>query len=118
MNVLKRRKISGVCRCNIGYIGEDCSYNTSYPPTDISFPFYGLCKLRTRACKATNVFGEFYSTFIWGKQRHFQVYEITFIQMENMQSKICAIKLNFGITSKRQQRLSQKFNDCFQQPKK
>lgn len=78
-NVLVCSKFSGVCRCNNGYIGEDCSYNTSYPPTEISFPFYGLCKLRTRACKATNVFGEFHSTFIWGKRRHFQVYQITWI---------------------------------------
>ncbi|XP_071151614.1 von Willebrand factor D and EGF domain-containing protein-like, partial [Mytilus edulis] len=62
----------GVCICDSGFVGEDCSYNTSSPPTGISLPFNGECKLTARSCEAMNVFGEFVSTSVWCKRRHFQ----------------------------------------------
>ncbi|VDI39774.1 Hypothetical predicted protein [Mytilus galloprovincialis] len=65
----------GVCICDSGYVGEDCSYNTSSPPTGISLPFNGECKLTARSCEAMNVFGEFVSTCVWCKRRHFQILE-------------------------------------------
>ncbi|XP_063440468.1 uncharacterized protein LOC134721412 [Mytilus trossulus] len=66
---------SGVCSCESGHVGEDCSYNTSSPPTGISLPFNGECKLTARLCEAINVFGEFVSSSVWCKRRHFQILE-------------------------------------------
>ncbi|XP_071174260.1 von Willebrand factor D and EGF domain-containing protein-like [Mytilus edulis] len=66
---------SGVCSCDNGHVGEDCSYNTSSPPSGISLPFDGECKLTIRACEAINVFGEFVTTTVWCKRRHFQILE-------------------------------------------
>ncbi|XP_052063299.1 von Willebrand factor D and EGF domain-containing protein-like [Mytilus californianus] len=66
---------SGVCICDNGHVGEDCSYNTSSPPTGISLPFNGACTLTTRSCKAMNIFGEFKTTSVWCKRRHFQILE-------------------------------------------
>ncbi|CAC5375040.1 TN [Mytilus coruscus] len=66
---------SGVCMCDNGHLGEDCSYTTSLPPTGISLPSDGECKLTTRPCKAMNIFGEFLTTSVWCKRRHFQILE-------------------------------------------
>ncbi|CAC5375044.1 unnamed protein product [Mytilus coruscus] len=66
---------SGVCICDNGHVGEDCSYNTSSPPTGISLPFNGACTLKTRSCKTMNIFGEFQTTSVWCKRRHFQILE-------------------------------------------
>lgn len=67
--------ISGVCKCDSGFIGEDCSFDVSKPPTDVIIPLNGACKLRSRSCKTTNIFGEFLSTSVWCKRRHFEVYD-------------------------------------------
>lgn len=66
--------ISGVCKCDSGFIGDDCSFDRSKPPTDVILPLNGACKLRSRSCKTTNIIGEFLSTSVWCKRRHFEVY--------------------------------------------
>ncbi|CAG2220489.1 unnamed protein product [Mytilus edulis] len=64
---------SGVCKCDSGFIGGDCSFDISIPPTDVILPLNGACKLRSRSCKTTNIFGEFFSTSVWCKRRHFEI---------------------------------------------
>ncbi|XP_071142810.1 von Willebrand factor D and EGF domain-containing protein-like [Mytilus edulis] len=64
---------SGVCSCNNGYIGDDCSEEMSKPPLNISLPANGLCGTRTRACKRTNIYGTFKSKTIWCRRRHFRI---------------------------------------------
>ncbi|XP_052075060.1 von Willebrand factor D and EGF domain-containing protein-like isoform X2 [Mytilus californianus] len=65
--------ISGGCECSNGYIGDDCSKDVSQPPVNISLPSDGLCTTSTRACKKTNIYGDFLSTEIWYKIRYFKV---------------------------------------------
>ncbi|CAC5416234.1 unnamed protein product [Mytilus coruscus] len=66
---------SGVCTCDREFIGEDCSYNISVPPSDTSLPFDGLCKVRTRSCRSTNILGDFLSSTVWCKIKYFQIFQ-------------------------------------------
>ncbi|XP_076111119.1 von Willebrand factor D and EGF domain-containing protein-like isoform X1 [Mytilus galloprovincialis] len=68
---------SGVCTCDREFIGEDCSYNISVPPSDTSLPFDGLCTLRSRACRSTNILGDFLSSTVWCKIKYFQIFQET-----------------------------------------
>ena len=65
---------AGVCSCFNGSAGEDCSYNTTTPPTNVILPYDGLCPIGTRSCLRTNVFGDFASTSIWSKLKPFEVF--------------------------------------------
>ncbi|XP_063435756.1 von Willebrand factor D and EGF domain-containing protein-like [Mytilus trossulus] len=64
---------SGVCICSDGYMGIDCSRQTSAPPSGVSIQYNGVCSSKTRSCVKTNVYGDFQSTIIWYKRRSFQI---------------------------------------------
>ncbi|CAG2226665.1 unnamed protein product [Mytilus edulis] len=64
---------SGICSCYEGYVEDDCSKQTSTPPSNILLPTNGLCGTRSRGCTRTNIFGAFPSTNVWCKRRHFQI---------------------------------------------
>lgn len=64
---------AGICSCYEGYVEDDCSKQTSTPPSNILLPTNGLCGTRSRGCTRTNIFGAFPSTNVWCKRRHFQV---------------------------------------------
>ena len=53
--------IVGVCVCNTGFIGFDCSVTSSAAPTELTIPNKGLCSTKTRLCQKTNIFSIFYS---------------------------------------------------------
>ncbi|XP_063440470.1 uncharacterized protein LOC134721414 [Mytilus trossulus] len=89
---------SGVCSCDNGHVGHDCSYNTSSPPTDISLPFNGECKLSTRLCEAINVFGEFLTTSVWYKRIHFQILENDLLYTTSAELVLAEYRNQFMIT--------------------
>lgn len=49
---------SGVCQCESGWIGDDCSVDTSQPPEVFGLPKRGLCDIRYRPCDRTVVYGK------------------------------------------------------------
>ncbi|XP_063442416.1 von Willebrand factor D and EGF domain-containing protein-like [Mytilus trossulus] len=89
---------SGVCICDNGHLGEDCSYTTSSPPTDISLPFNGECKLSTRLCEAMNVFGDFLTTSVWCKRKHFQILENGLLYTQSEELVLAEYRNPFMIT--------------------
>lgn len=64
---------SGVCICSDGFMGIDCSRQTSVPPSGVSIQYNGICSSKTRSCVKTNIYGDFQSTIIWYKRRSFQI---------------------------------------------
>ncbi|CAG2226577.1 unnamed protein product [Mytilus edulis] len=89
---------SGICSCDERHIGEDCSYNTSSPPTGINVPFHGECKLRTRSCRAINIFGEFLTTSVWCKLRHFQILDNDLVYTPSEEHVLAEYRNPFMIT--------------------
>ncbi|XP_064631285.1 uncharacterized protein LOC135489721 [Lineus longissimus] len=47
----------GICQCNSGFVGPDCSININDPPIVITIPNGGLCEA-TKNCKNIPVYGE------------------------------------------------------------
>ncbi|CAC5375043.1 unnamed protein product [Mytilus coruscus] len=89
---------SGICICDNRHVGEDCSYNTSSPPTGISLPFDGECKLTTRSCKAMNIYGEFLTTSVWCKRRHFQILENDLVYTSSEELVLAEFRNPFMLT--------------------
>ncbi|XP_071168610.1 von Willebrand factor D and EGF domain-containing protein-like [Mytilus edulis] len=70
---------SGVCICRDGYMGSDCSRQTSVPPSGVSIQYNGICSSKTRSCVKSNVYGDFQSTKIWYKRRSFQILQTSIL---------------------------------------
>ena len=68
--------ILGVCVCNTGFIGFDCSVTLSEAPTELTIPNKGLCSTKTRLCQKTNIFSIFYSETVYCKFQHFTVSQL------------------------------------------
>ena len=68
--------ILGVCVCNTGFIGFDCSVTLSEAPTQLTIPNKGLCSTKTRLCQKTNIFSIFYSENVYCKFQHFTVSQL------------------------------------------
>ena len=68
--------ILGVCVCNTGFIGFDCSVTLSAAPTELTIPNKGLCSTKTRLCQKTNIFSIFYSEKVYCKFQHFTVSQL------------------------------------------
>ena len=68
--------ILGVCVCNTGFIGFDCSVTLSAAPTELTIPNKGLCSTKTRLCQKTNIFSIFYSENVYCKFQHFTVSQL------------------------------------------
>lgn len=49
--------MEGSCSCDAGYIGDDCSVESSIPPENVSVPLSGLCQIGDWACRRTNILG-------------------------------------------------------------
>ena len=49
---------SGVCQCNPGIIGADCSVNASEPPVLIDIPADQICDTNQKNCSTIVVAGE------------------------------------------------------------
>ncbi|XP_053403813.1 von Willebrand factor D and EGF domain-containing protein-like [Mercenaria mercenaria] len=47
----------GSCQCEVGFIGADCSIDSSKPPIMRGIPDNGECDLQYRECAKTSVFG-------------------------------------------------------------
>jgi hypothetical protein len=79
--------IVGVCVCNTGFIGFDCSVTSSAAPTELTIPNKGLCSTKTRLCQKTNIFSIFYSEKVLLK-------EYLYIDhTENLQSLVFCVVL-------------------------
>ena len=68
--------ILGVCVCNTGFIGFDCSVTLSDAPRELTIPNKGLCSTKTRLCQKTNIFSIFYSENVYCKFQHFTVSQL------------------------------------------
>ena len=68
--------ILGVCVCNTGFIGFDCSMTLSEAPTELTIPNKGLCSTKTRLCQKTNIFSVFYSEKVHCRFQHFTVRQL------------------------------------------
>ena len=68
--------ILGVCVCNTGFIGFDCSVTLSDAPRELTIPHKGLCSTKTRLCQKTNIFSIFYSENVYCKFQHFTVSQL------------------------------------------
>lgn len=54
---------NGTCICRVGLAGEDCSVNTTLPPSLSSFRKGPICDSRSTACSQTSIFASnFYSS--------------------------------------------------------
>ena len=71
--------ILGVCVCNTGFIGSDCSVTLSEAPTELMIPNKGLCSTKTRLCQKTNILSIFYSENVYCKFQHFTVSQLKHI---------------------------------------
>ncbi|XP_052274252.1 von Willebrand factor D and EGF domain-containing protein-like isoform X4 [Dreissena polymorpha] len=49
--------MNGKCRCDNGYIGDDCSVDSNAAPIIVGIPDRGLCDIKERPCKQTAVIG-------------------------------------------------------------
>lgn len=52
--------MTGLCQCDAGYFGSDCSYDENKVPSLYNLQFDGLCDLQTRPCTATPVYGYYF----------------------------------------------------------
>ena len=68
--------ILGVCVCNTGFIGFDCSVTLSATPTELAIPNKGLCSTKTRLCQKTNIFSISNSKKVYCKFQHFTVSQL------------------------------------------
>ena len=86
--------ILGVCVCNAGFIGFDCSVTLSEAPTELTIPNKGLCSTKTRLCQKTNIFSIFYSEKVYCKFQHFTV-----SQLEQLYFRIRFWNCSGGVTA-------------------
>ncbi|CAC5411147.1 unnamed protein product [Mytilus coruscus] len=90
--------VSGQCECSNGYIGGDCSKDTSTPPVNISLPAEGLCTTTTRSCKKTNIYGDFLSMEVWYKLRYFKVVDNSKLYSSNWEINKVEYRNMFMVT--------------------
>lgn len=64
----------GMCLCDTGFIGADCSHSIHKPPENIVLPEEGLCRQSIRPCAKTNIVGNFLSgTTIYVKLQQYKI---------------------------------------------
>ncbi|CAC5411168.1 unnamed protein product [Mytilus coruscus] len=90
--------VSGQCECSNGYIGDDCSKETSTPPVNIGLPAEGLCTTTTRSCKKTNIYGDFLSMEVWYKIRYFKVVDNSKLYSSNWEINKAQYRNMFMVT--------------------
>ncbi|XP_062578161.1 LOW QUALITY PROTEIN: uncharacterized protein LOC134240066 [Saccostrea cucullata] len=51
---------SGNCTCNIGYVGSDCSFDLSGPPSITHISDFGFCDKTSEACEEITLYGKYF----------------------------------------------------------